>query len=153
VPDAAALAAAPPAARTWPPVAGPFCAAANEAPPISSALTIIKLFRVVIEASSAKTTHPGSFALSLAVSLELSRKRTSPVPKTDSCNAAKTCLFGRLVGVGSREAGSSRHSTILLMQRRLGDSIPPRASGSNGSTRVLFLYPRGGRRCRWRLTR
>ena len=38
-----------PATAAWPPV----CATANEAPPTSSALTIIRLFRVVIETSNA----------------------------------------------------------------------------------------------------
>jgi hypothetical protein len=52
---AAALPAAPPAIGGWPPVAGPFCATANEAPPTSSAPTTIRFSRVVIEFSNAKT--------------------------------------------------------------------------------------------------
>ena len=38
--------------------AGPFCATANEAPPTSSAPTIIRLFRVVIEPSTARAPLP-----------------------------------------------------------------------------------------------
>ena len=37
MPGVAALPAAPPATSAWLPVAGPFCAIANEAPPTSSA--------------------------------------------------------------------------------------------------------------------
>src|SRR5215471_21631551 len=57
LPDAAGLPAAPPATGAWLPVAGPFCATANEAPPTSSAPTIIRLFRV-IEPSTARAPLP-----------------------------------------------------------------------------------------------
>jgi hypothetical protein len=52
-PGAAGLLAVPLASGGWPPVAGLFCATANEAPPTSSALTTIRLFKVVIESSKA----------------------------------------------------------------------------------------------------
>jgi hypothetical protein len=51
-PGVAGLPAAPPdTTGGWPPVVGAFCATANEAPPTSSAVTIISLFSVVIESS------------------------------------------------------------------------------------------------------
>ena len=74
-------------------------------------------------------------------------RRLSRRAKTRRVQRSKTCLFGHRVGVSS-----SRHSRIPLTLQRLGGSIPSRTSGSNGSTRALFLYPRGGHRSRWRLT-
>jgi hypothetical protein len=85
------LSVALPAAGAWAPVVGPFCATANEAPPTSSALVIIRLFRVFIESSSAFFSAPNN--------LVRSHKTAAKPPLTALCNSPAP-----LVALGRQES-------------------------------------------------